>query len=80
MINTNWGNLKELLIVDSREDMLMHSKESYINDIVENDKLFKIILAHMDLEQATIENFFRSAINMQCEKVLIISEAGTPVD
>lgn len=64
--------LKELLIVDNREDMLERNGEDRLDYIVENDKIFKIILSHMDLKQTTIEKFFESAINMQCAKVLII--------
>lgn len=64
--------LKELLIVDNREDMLERSGEDRLDDIVENDKIFKIILSYMNLKQTTIEKFFESAINMQCTKVVII--------
>lgn len=64
--------LKELLIVDNSENMLEHVGEDSMADIVENDKIFEIILAYMDLKQITIEKFCKNAINMQSEKSLMI--------
>jgi ankyrin repeat protein len=69
--NSDGDLLKELLIVDSREDMLWNLGEDTISDIVEDEKIFKIILAHMDLKQKTIGKFFKHAINMQSDKVVI---------